>query len=150
MCICLAAFLRLARESGGGNAIKLLLRLILGLSLGVAMLLAKIQPSTLVFLPETFTAKTAFSAMRSASEPVLRYVAGSTIKVEQLIGEEDKQVTSTNTQPDRPQRLETGGWCKLREYRTGKSRTRRLEIHIDVYAANQALKTRCPRMPQEV
>jgi hypothetical protein len=92
MCICLAAFLRLARESGGGNAIKLLLRLILGLSLGVAMLLAKIQPSTLVFLPETFTAKTAFSAMRSASEPVLRYVAGSTIKVEQLIGEEDKQV----------------------------------------------------------
>jgi flagellar biosynthesis protein FliQ len=92
MCICLAAFLRLARESGGGNAIKLLLRLILGLSLGVAMLLAKIQPSTLVFLPETFTAKTAFSAMRSASEPVLRYVAGSTIKVEQLIVEEDKQV----------------------------------------------------------
>jgi hypothetical protein len=90
MCNCLAAFLRLARESGGGDAIKLLLRLIL----------------------------------RQTS-------------------------TSTNTQPDRPQRLETGGWCKLRECRTGKSRTRRLEIHIDVYGVNQALKTRCPRMPQE-
>jgi hypothetical protein len=146
MCICLAAFLRLARESGGGNAIKLLLRLILGLSLGVAMLLAKIQPSTLVFLPETFTAKTAFSAMRSASCCVM-WLARPLRSNSLLVKRTNKYINQHSA--DRPQRLETGGWCKLREYRTGKSRTRRLEIHIDVYGVNQALKTRCPRMPQE-
>jgi hypothetical protein len=71
---------------------KSLLGVVPGLLLGVWTLYAQIQPSTRVLLPEAFNAKPAFSAAPSASEPVLRYVAGSTIKVEQLLGEEDKQL----------------------------------------------------------
>jgi hypothetical protein len=56
------------------------------------MLFAKIHPPTRVLLPEAFNAKTVSSPVPLASEPVLRYVAGSTVKVEQLVGEEDKQL----------------------------------------------------------
>jgi len=70
---------------------RFLLRFLLGLSLGVCMLFGKTQRNAPVLVPEAFNAKTAFRAVRSASKPVLRYVAGSTIKVEQLLGEEDKQ-----------------------------------------------------------
>jgi hypothetical protein len=44
-------------------------------------------------LPTTaFNAKTVSSPVPLASELVLRYVDGSTVKVEQLVGEEDKQL----------------------------------------------------------
>jgi hypothetical protein len=56
------------------------------------MLFAKIHPPTRVLLPEAFNAKTVSSPVPLASEPVLRYVAGSTVKVEQPVGEEDKQL----------------------------------------------------------
>ena len=56
------------------------------------MLAAQIQPTTRVLLPKAFNAKPAFSPAPSATEQVLRYVAGSTIKLEQLLGEEDKQL----------------------------------------------------------
>ena len=71
---------------------KSLLGIVLGLFLGVWTLSMQIQPSTLALLPEAFDAKPAFSAAPSASEPAVRYVAGSTIKVQQLLGEEDKQL----------------------------------------------------------
>jgi len=71
---------------------KSLLGVALGLLLGVWTLSAQMQPSTRVPLPEAFTARPAFRAVPSATEPVLRYVAGSTIKIEQLLGEEDKQL----------------------------------------------------------
>jgi hypothetical protein len=62
------------------------------LLLGVWTLSPQIQPVTPVVLPESFNAEHAFSAVPPATEPVLRYVAGSTVKVEQLLGEEDKQL----------------------------------------------------------
>jgi hypothetical protein len=65
---------------------------VLGLLLGMGVLSVQIQPRTPVFLPEALNAKPAFSAVPSVTEPVLRYVAGSTVKVEQLLGEEDKQL----------------------------------------------------------
>ncbi|MGA2076400.1 MAG: DUF4185 domain-containing protein [Terriglobia bacterium] len=71
---------------------KSLLGIVLGLSLGVWTLSMQIQPSTRALLPEAFDAKPAFSAVPSASEPVVRYVVGSTIKVQQLLGEEDRQL----------------------------------------------------------
>jgi len=71
---------------------KSLLGGVLGLLLGVGTTSAQIQPGTRVLAPETLNAKPAFSAVPSATEPVLRYVAGSTVKVEQLLGEEDKQL----------------------------------------------------------
>jgi len=71
---------------------KSLFRIVLELSFGAWMLFAKIQPSTRMLDPETINAKTAFGAETSASKPVLQYVAGSTMKVEQLLGEEDKQL----------------------------------------------------------
>lgn len=71
---------------------KSLLGVILGLLLGVWMLSAQIQPSTRVHLLEAFNARPAFSAVPSPPAPVLRYVPGSTVKVEQLLGEEDKQL----------------------------------------------------------
>ena len=80
---------------------KVLLRVALVSSFGVWMLFAKIHPPTRVLLPEAFNSKTVSSTVPLASEPVLRYVAGSTVKVEQLVGEEDKQITSTDTQSDR-------------------------------------------------
>ncbi|MGH7744703.1 MAG: hypothetical protein ACREQ5_07795, partial [Candidatus Dormibacteria bacterium] len=71
---------------------KSFLGVVLGLLLGVWTLSAQIQHSTRVLLPKVLHAKPAFSAVPSAAEPVLRYVAGSTTKVEQLLGEEDKQL----------------------------------------------------------
>ncbi len=43
-------------------------------------------------LPNAPSAKPAFGALPQAAELVLRYMAGSTVKVEQLLGEEDKQM----------------------------------------------------------
>jgi len=63
---------------------------ILRLSLGVGTILAQIQPTTRVLLPEPFNAKSVHAAVPSPDAPVLRYLAGSTIKVEQLLGEKDK------------------------------------------------------------
>ena len=71
---------------------KSLLGIVLGLFLGVWTLSIQIQPSTHALLPEAFDAKPASSAVPSASGPVVRYVPGSTIKVQQLLGEEDKQL----------------------------------------------------------
>jgi len=71
---------------------KSLLGILLGLCLGVWTLSMQIQPSTRALLPEAFDAEPAFSAVPSASQPVVRYVAGSTIKIQQLLGEEDKQL----------------------------------------------------------
>jgi hypothetical protein len=65
---------------------------VVGLLLGVAMLAAQIQPAARVLLPPAFNAKPGFSPVPSATGPVLRYVPGSTIKLEQLLGEEDKQL----------------------------------------------------------
>ncbi len=67
------------------------LRVALVSSLGVWMLLAKMQTPARVLLPEAVDAKMSSSGSPVAGEPVLRYVTGSTIKVEQLLGEEDKQ-----------------------------------------------------------
>jgi len=60
--------------------------------LGMWTLCAQIEPSTRVLLPDALTAKPPGMAAPSATEPVLRYVAGSSIKIEQLLGEEDKQL----------------------------------------------------------
>jgi Domain of unknown function (DUF4185) len=65
---------------------------ILAFLLGMWALCAQIQPGVRVLLPETLNAKTFAMEAPPASEPVLHYVAGSTIKVEQLLGEEDKQL----------------------------------------------------------
>ncbi|MGB7438468.1 MAG: DUF4185 domain-containing protein [Candidatus Acidiferrum sp.] len=67
------------------------LRVVLVSSLGVWMLLAIIQIRAHVLLPDAFNAKLTSSAL-PVGEPALRYVAGSTIKLEQLLGEEDKQL----------------------------------------------------------
>ncbi len=71
---------------------KSLLGVILGPLLGVWTFPAQIQPSTRVHLLEALSARPASSAVPSPTAPVLRYVPGSTIKVEQLLGEEDKQL----------------------------------------------------------
>jgi hypothetical protein len=71
---------------------KSLLEVVLGILLALGPLSAQIQPSTRALLPEALNAQPRFSAAPSATEPVLRYVPGSTIKVEQLLGEEDKQL----------------------------------------------------------
>jgi hypothetical protein len=63
-----------------------------GLLLGVATLLAQNSSSTHFFLPEAPPVRPPFSAVLSPADPVLRYVPGSTVKVEQLLGEEDKQL----------------------------------------------------------
>jgi len=55
----------------------------------VSALAAQIQPSGRVLLPPALRA---FRTAPSAIDPVLRYVAGSTIKLEQLLGEQDKQL----------------------------------------------------------
>jgi hypothetical protein len=77
---------------GGGYTMKSVLGVVLGLLLGLWALSAQVQPSTRVLFPGAINARPSFSAVPSASEPVLRYVAGSTIKVQQLLGEEDKQL----------------------------------------------------------
>jgi hypothetical protein len=71
---------------------KFLLGGVLGLFLAVWTFSAQIQTSARVLLPEVLLARPALSAMPTATEPVLRYVAGSTVKVEQLLGEQDKQL----------------------------------------------------------
>ena len=64
----------------------------LGFLLGLWTFSAQIQPPARVLLPEGFSTKPAVRAAPPAPAPVLRYVAGSTIKIEQLLGEEDKQL----------------------------------------------------------
>jgi Domain of unknown function (DUF4185) len=71
---------------------KVFFAVLLGMLQGMWTPSAQIQPSTRVRLPDAFNAEPAFGAMPSPTEPVLHYVAGSTIKVEQLLGEEDKQL----------------------------------------------------------
>jgi hypothetical protein len=71
---------------------KFLLGGVLGLFLAVWTFSAQIQTSARVLLPGVLLARPALSAMPTATEPVLRYVAGSTVKVEQLLGEQDKQL----------------------------------------------------------
>jgi hypothetical protein len=71
---------------------KFLLALASGLLLSMWMLSAQVQLSTRVLLPEVFSTNAPFNAAPSAAEPVLRYVAASTIKMQQLLGEEDKQL----------------------------------------------------------
>jgi hypothetical protein len=66
------------------------------LLLGVWTLSAQIQPSARV-LPDAATAKPAFGVGSSVTDPLLRYVTGSTIKVQQLLGEEDKQLHQPTT-----------------------------------------------------
>ena len=70
---------------------KFLLGVVLGLMLGVWTLSAQIRPNTRL-VPEALNAKPAFSARPSATDLVLRYEARSTVKIEQLLGEEDKQL----------------------------------------------------------
>jgi hypothetical protein len=71
---------------------KSLLGIAVGLLLGVWTLTAKIQPSARILCAKAVDAKPAFRAAPSAADPGLHYVAGSTIKLEQLLGEEDKQL----------------------------------------------------------
>ena len=82
----------LAEEIGGGYTMKALLGGVLGLFLGMWTLSTQIESGAHVLLREGLNVNPAASAVPSASEPVLRYVAGSTSKVEQLLGEEDKQL----------------------------------------------------------
>ncbi len=71
---------------------KSILGIILPVSLVVGTILAQISPTSLVLLPEPSGAKSVSAPLPSPAEPVLRYVPGSSIKVEQLLGEEDKQL----------------------------------------------------------
>jgi Domain of unknown function (DUF4185) len=64
----------------------------LGLLLAVGTLLPEIPSSTLILLQEASATKPPLDAVPAPAEPVLRYLAGSTTKVEQLLGEEDKQL----------------------------------------------------------
>jgi Domain of unknown function (DUF4185) len=64
----------------------------LGVSLSLGTVLGQIQPIARVLLSESFSANSPSAAVLSSAEPVLGYVPGSTIKVEQLLGEEDKQL----------------------------------------------------------
>lgn len=65
---------------------------LLGLLLSAWTLSVRIQPSTQVFLPKASNPEAALRGLPSPTEPVLRYVPSSTIKMEQLLGEEDKQL----------------------------------------------------------
>ena len=67
-----------------------LLRLAL-LLFGVCSLSEQVQTSARA-LAETFDGKRVVNAVSSPNEPALRYVAGSTVKIQQLLGEEDKQI----------------------------------------------------------
>jgi Domain of unknown function (DUF4185) len=71
---------------------KSLLGVTLGLFLGVWTFSAQIQTSARVLLPQPFHRGPAFLAVPPATGPFLRYEPGSTVKVEQLLGEEDKQL----------------------------------------------------------
>jgi hypothetical protein len=71
---------------------KSLLEVVLGILLALGTPSAQLQPGTSVRLPVALNAQPALSALPSTTELVLRCVPGSTIKVEQLLGEEDKQL----------------------------------------------------------
>jgi uncharacterized protein DUF4185 len=64
---------------------------LLGLLLSALTLSVCSRPSTRIF-PGASTAEVALRALPSTTEPVLRYMPDSTIKMEQLLGEEDKQL----------------------------------------------------------
>jgi len=53
---------------------------------------AQIQPNARLFVPVDSNANPPFHAVPSTAGPVLRYEAGSTVKLEQVLGEEDKQL----------------------------------------------------------
>jgi hypothetical protein len=63
----------------------------LGLLLGVWTFSARVRPGTRVLPSEAFNQNQPSSVAPPATEPTLRYVAGSTAKIQQLLGEEDKQ-----------------------------------------------------------
>ncbi len=65
---------------------------LLGLLLSAWTLSVRIQPSTQVFLPNASNPEASLRGLPSPTEPILRYVPSSTIKMEQLLGEEDKQL----------------------------------------------------------
>jgi len=69
---------------------KFLSRLALVL-LGVSSLSEQVQTSPRA-LAEAFDGRRVVNAASPANEPALHYVAGSTVKIEQLLGEEDKQL----------------------------------------------------------
>jgi hypothetical protein len=64
----------------------------LGLSLSVWTLLVQGAFRTHIILPEESATKPQLDAAPSPAGPELRYVPGSTVKIEQLLGEEDKQL----------------------------------------------------------
>jgi hypothetical protein len=71
---------------------KSLLGIALGLFLVTWAFAQSFQPSARILAAKAVNAKPAFRAAPSAAEPELRYEAGSTVKLEQLLGEEDKQL----------------------------------------------------------
>ena len=71
---------------------KLLTGVALGLLLSAGTPLAELSSSAPILRPDALPANPQRNAVRSPAEPVLRYLAGSTTKVEQLLGEEDKQL----------------------------------------------------------
>jgi hypothetical protein len=71
---------------------KSLLGIAAALFLSMWAFAAKIRPSARTLPAKAVNAKPAFRAVPSAADPGLHYVAGSTIKLEQLLGEEDKQL----------------------------------------------------------
>jgi hypothetical protein len=71
---------------------KSLFGLVLALLLGVWTLFAQIDFTTSDLHPDASNAKPAFTVAPSPAEPALRYVPGSTLKLQQLLGEEDKQL----------------------------------------------------------
>jgi len=60
--------------------------------LGVWALVAQVPTSTRAALAEAFDGEGVVNAAPSPNEPALHYVAGSTVKMQQLLGEEDKQL----------------------------------------------------------
>jgi hypothetical protein len=71
---------------------KLLAGVALGLLLSAGTPLAELSSSAPILRPEAVPANPQRNVVRSPAEPVLRYLAGSTTKIEQLLGEEDKQL----------------------------------------------------------
>jgi hypothetical protein len=71
---------------------KLLTGVALGLLLSAGTPLAELSSSAPILRPDALPTNPQLNAVRSPAEPVLRYLAGSTTKVEQLLGEEDKQL----------------------------------------------------------
>jgi hypothetical protein len=82
----------LVEQQAEGDAVKSILGIIVPVSLGVGTILAQILPTRLARVPEQSNARSLRATVPSPAEPVLRYVPGSSIKVEQLLGEEDKQL----------------------------------------------------------